>query len=190
MEHYIHESLEAGITRPSSSPVGAGFFFMQKKDKSLRLCNEYWGLNQITIKNKYPLPLIMSAFEPIQGVTIFTKLDLHNAYHLVRIGGRMEDCLQHTFGPFWILGHAIRPHACPAVFFLMRTVKVIPGKRQFSCSTSGKAVTFKPQKKTLMKVNAPSCWHRQEHNGFDASGERLLKVGGSLFNMKHFWTIS
>ena len=42
-------------------------------------------MNQITVKNKYPLPLISSAFEPIQGATILSKLDLHNAYHLVRI---------------------------------------------------------------------------------------------------------
>ena len=55
----------------------------QKKEKILRPCIDYRGLNQITIRNKYPLPLITSAFESIQGVTIFSKLDLHNAYHLV-----------------------------------------------------------------------------------------------------------
>jgi len=83
MEHYILESLAGGIIRPSSSPVGTGFFFMQKKDKSLRSCIDYQGLNQITIKNKYPLPLFSSAFEPIRGATIFTNL--RNAYHLIRI---------------------------------------------------------------------------------------------------------
>ncbi|KAK2899405.1 hypothetical protein Q8A73_012534 [Channa argus] len=45
----------------------------------------YWGLNNITVKNKYPLPLLNSAFESLQDAAIFTKLDLHNAYHLVRI---------------------------------------------------------------------------------------------------------
>lgn len=62
MEKYIRESLEAGIIRPSSSPVGAGFFFVEKKDKSLRPCIDYRGLNSITVKNSYPLPLISSAF--------------------------------------------------------------------------------------------------------------------------------
>lgn len=85
MEKYIHDSLAAGIIRPSSSPVGAGFFFVSKKDHSLRPCIDYRGLNAITVKNKYPLPLISSAFEPIQEATIFSKLDLRNAYHLVRI---------------------------------------------------------------------------------------------------------
>jgi len=48
MEKYIRESLAAGIIRPSSSPVGAGFFFVGKKDGSLRPCIDYRGLNSIT----------------------------------------------------------------------------------------------------------------------------------------------
>lgn len=85
MQRYIDESLRAGLIRPSSSPAGAGFFFVKKKDGGLRPCIDYRGLNQITVKNRYPLPLMSSAFELLQGATIFTKLDLRNAYHLVRI---------------------------------------------------------------------------------------------------------
>ncbi len=58
---------------------------MKKKDGSLRPCIDYRGLNDITVKNRYPLPLMSSAFEILQGTKIFTKLDLRNAYHLVRI---------------------------------------------------------------------------------------------------------
>ncbi|KAI2664272.1 Transposon Tf2-9 polyprotein [Labeo rohita] len=75
----------AGTIVPSSSPAGAGFFFVAKKDGSLRPCIDYRGLNDITVKNRYPLPLMSSAFEILQGAKIFTKLDLRNAYHLVRI---------------------------------------------------------------------------------------------------------
>ncbi|KAK5885831.1 hypothetical protein CesoFtcFv8_016928 [Champsocephalus esox] len=85
MEKYINDSLDAGLIRPSSSPAGAGFFFVGKKDKTLHPCIDYRGLNNITVKNRYPLPLVSSAFELLQGATIFTKLDLCNAYHLVRI---------------------------------------------------------------------------------------------------------
>uniref|UniRef100_A0A4W6G454 HAT C-terminal dimerisation domain-containing protein n=1 Tax=Lates calcarifer TaxID=8187 RepID=A0A4W6G454_LATCA len=85
MEKYIRESLAAGIIRSSSFPVGAGFFFVAKKDKTLRLCIDYRSLNNIAVRNKYPLPLITSAFQPLQGATISSKLDLRNAYHLVRI---------------------------------------------------------------------------------------------------------
>lgn len=71
MEKYIHDSLASGIIRPSSSTVSAGFFFMGKKDKTFRPCIDFRRL-------KYPLPLSSSAF-------IFSKLDLRNAYHLVKI---------------------------------------------------------------------------------------------------------
>ena len=85
MEKYIGESLAAGLIRPSSSPAGAGFFFVGKKDGTLRPCIDYRGLNAITVKNRYPIPLISSAFSMLQKAHFFTKLDLRNAYHLVRI---------------------------------------------------------------------------------------------------------
>ncbi len=84
IEKYISDSLAAGLIRPSSSPTGAGFFFVGK-DGSLRPCIDYQGLNNITVKNTYPLLLMSSAFERLQGASIFTKLDLRNAYHFVRI---------------------------------------------------------------------------------------------------------
>lgn len=80
MERYITDSLAAGIIRPSTSPLGAGFFFVEKKDKTLRPCIDFRGLNKITFKNKYLLPLLASAFKLLQGATIFSKLDLRNAY--------------------------------------------------------------------------------------------------------------
>eukprot|EP00064_Thunnus_orientalis_P012092 superscaffoldBa00001814_g12126 len=52
MEKYINDSLAPGLIRPSSSPAGAGFFFVGKKDKSLRPCIDYRGLNNITVKNR------------------------------------------------------------------------------------------------------------------------------------------
>ena len=84
IETYINDSLAAGIICPSTSPARAGFFFVEK-DKTLRPCIDYRGLNDITIKNRYPLPLISTAFELLQGATIFSKLDLRNAYHLIHI---------------------------------------------------------------------------------------------------------
>ena len=83
MEKYINDSLVAGFIRPSSSPVGAGFFFVAKKDHPLRPCIDFRGLNDITVKNKYPLPLIDPSFEPLHKATVFSKLDLRNAYHLI-----------------------------------------------------------------------------------------------------------
>ena len=98
MNEYITTSLKAGLPRPSSSPAGAVFFFVGKKDGSLRPSIDYSPLNEITMKNRYPLPLMTSVFDQLQQAKIFTKLDLRNAYHLVRI--RVEDRLQH---PQWTL---------------------------------------------------------------------------------------
>ncbi|KAK2917253.1 hypothetical protein Q8A73_003999 [Channa argus] len=80
----------------------AGFFFVSKQDKTLRPCIDYRGLNNITVKNRYPLPLLNSAFESLQGATIFTKLDLRNAYHLVRIreGDEWKTAFNTPLGQF------------------------------------------------------------------------------------------
>uniref|UniRef100_A0AAQ4QDM9 Gypsy retrotransposon integrase-like protein 1 n=1 Tax=Gasterosteus aculeatus aculeatus TaxID=481459 RepID=A0AAQ4QDM9_GASAC len=118
METYIQSSLAAGIIRPSSSPAGAGFFFVEKKDKSLRPCIDYRGLNEITTKNRYPLPLISSAFELLQGATIFSKLDLRNAYHLVRIrqGDEWKTAFNTTSGHYEYLVMPFGLTNAPAVF--------------------------------------------------------------------------
>ncbi|KAL4009381.1 hypothetical protein ACER0C_003233 [Sarotherodon galilaeus] len=118
MEKYINESLAAGLIRPSSSPVAAGFFFVTKKDKSLRPCIDYRSLNSITVKNKYPLPLLSSAFELLQGATIFTKLDLRNAYHLVRIreGDEWKSAFNTHLGHFEYLVMPFGLTNAPAVF--------------------------------------------------------------------------
>lgn len=118
MEKYIQESLAAGIIRPSSSPVGAGFFFVGKKDGTLRPCIDFRGLNNITVKNKYPLPLIDSAFVPLQGATIFTTLDLRNAYHLVRIrkGDEWKTAFNTPLGHFEYLVMPFGLSNAPAVF--------------------------------------------------------------------------
>lgn len=85
MEEYIRDALKTGFIRPSRSPAGASSFFVGKKDGGLRPCIDYRGLNKITIKNRYPLPLMSSAFEQLRNATIFTKLDLRSAYNLVRM---------------------------------------------------------------------------------------------------------
>ncbi len=84
MDKY-NEALAAGIIQPSTCPAGTGFFFVGKKDGGLRPCIDYRGLNKITIRNRYLLPLMATAFEILQEASIFTKLDLCNTYHLVRI---------------------------------------------------------------------------------------------------------
>ena len=72
----IKELLEKGYIRRSSSPWGAPVLLVEKKDKSLRMVVDYQALNEVTIKNKYPLPMINDPFDQLQGAKVFSKIDL------------------------------------------------------------------------------------------------------------------
>ncbi|KAK3566681.1 hypothetical protein QTP86_003194 [Hemibagrus guttatus] len=102
MEEYIETSLAAGHIRPSTSPAAAGFFFVGKKDGGLRPCIDYRGLNAVTVRYPYPLPLVPAALEQLRGARVFTKLDLHSAYNLVRIreGDEWKTAFHTTHGHY------------------------------------------------------------------------------------------
>ena len=81
----LHELLEKGLIRPSSSPWGCPAIFVKKKDKSLRMCVDYRPLNAVTIKNKYPLPRIDILFDQLAKSKVFSKIDLRSGYHQIKI---------------------------------------------------------------------------------------------------------
>lgn len=73
MERYITKYIiQAGIIRTSTASLVAGVFFVVKINNTLHPCIDFQGLNKITVKNKYPLPLLISAFKLLQAATIFT----------------------------------------------------------------------------------------------------------------------
>ncbi len=76
MKNYINEELSKWFIRPSTSPASAGFFFVKKKDGGLRPCIDYRNLNDITVKFRYPLPLVPAALEQLRKAKFFSKLDL------------------------------------------------------------------------------------------------------------------
>jgi hypothetical protein len=71
------------------------YFFVKKKDGTLRLCIEFQQLNKYTIKNKYPLPKIDELFDQLRGEKLFSKIELRLGYHHVRI--KEEDIHKTTF---------------------------------------------------------------------------------------------
>lgn len=81
----LQDLLERGFIHESKSPWSAPVLFVKKKDESLRLCIDYRGLNAVTIKNKYHLPYIDELFDQLQGVVVFSKLDLRQGYYQLRI---------------------------------------------------------------------------------------------------------
>jgi hypothetical protein len=74
-----------GYIRSSSSPWGAPVLFVQKKDGSQKMCVDYRSLNDVTIKNKYPLPCIEDLFDQIRGARVLSKIDLRSGYHQMKI---------------------------------------------------------------------------------------------------------
>ncbi|KAL5775964.1 hypothetical protein ACOSP7_013524 [Xanthoceras sorbifolium] len=81
----LKDLLDAGYIQPSKAPYGAPVLFQRKKDGSMRLCIDYRALNKVTIKNKYPIPLIADLFDQLGRARYFTKLDLRSGYYQVRI---------------------------------------------------------------------------------------------------------
>ncbi len=90
LRDYLETQLRRGWIRPSKSPAGALVFFVPKKDGTLRLCVDFIGLNQITKKNCYPLPLISESIDHLGGARYFTELDIREAYHRLRIASGDE----------------------------------------------------------------------------------------------------
>ena len=99
---YIEENLNKGFIRHSKSPAGAPILFVKKKDGSLRLCVDYRGLNKVTIRNRYPLPLIGQLLDQLAEAMVFTKIDLRGAYNLVRIraGDEWKTAFRTRYGHF------------------------------------------------------------------------------------------
>jgi hypothetical protein len=85
LKKQLTELQEAGYIRPSSSPWGAPVLFVQKKDGSQRMCVVYRSLNDVTMKNKYPLPRIEDLFDQMRGARVFSKIDLRSGYHQMMI---------------------------------------------------------------------------------------------------------
>ena len=85
LKKQLQELLDKGFIRPSVSPWGAPVLFVKKKDGSMRMCIDYRRLNQVTVKNRYPLPRIDDLFDQLQGASVFSKIDLRSGYHQLRV---------------------------------------------------------------------------------------------------------
>jgi hypothetical protein len=81
LKKQIVELLEKGYIRPSTSPWAAPVLFVEKKDGTKRMCIDYRDLNEVTIKNKYPLLRIEDIFDQLRGASVFSKIDPRSGYH-------------------------------------------------------------------------------------------------------------
>ena len=105
LKKQLEELTKAGFIRPSKSPFGAPILFVKKKDGTMRMCVDYRALNNITVKNSYPLPRIDELFDRLQGAKFFTKIDLRSGYHQIRIepGDISKTAFRTRYGHFEFL---------------------------------------------------------------------------------------
>ena len=102
LKTYIEINLANGFIWFSKSPAGPPILFVWKLDDSPHLCVNYQGLNNLTIKNRYLLPVISESLDWLEQAKQFTQLNLTNAYHWMRIkeGNKWKTAFKTRYGHF------------------------------------------------------------------------------------------
>jgi transposase InsO family protein len=118
LRKWLDENLQKGFIRPSSSPVASPVLFVQKPDGSLRFCVDYRALNNITVKDRYPLPLINESLNNLAGMEYFSKIDIVSAFNNLRIrkGEEYLTAFRTRFGLYESLVMPFGLTGAPATF--------------------------------------------------------------------------
>lgn len=124
LKEYLSNGIKKGWIRPSQSPAGAPILFVPKKDGTLRLCVDYRGLNKVTVKNAHPLPLIDETLDRLVGAKVFTKLDLKDGYHHIRIkeGHEWKTAFRTRYGHYEYL---VMPFGLRSSLVLSETTRLM-----------------------------------------------------------------
>ncbi|KAL0391474.1 UNVERIFIED_CONTAM: Retrovirus-related Pol polyprotein from transposon [Sesamum latifolium] len=146
----LKDMLESGIIKPAKSPYGAPVLFQKKTDGSLRICYDYRALNKITVKNKYPIPLVGDCFDHLSQTKYFTKIDLRSGYWQVRIkeGDEAKTIVVTRYGAFEFLVMPFGLTNAPATFSTLMN-QVLARLREYElyvkvskCSFAQETISF------------------------------------------------
>jgi Reverse transcriptase (RNA-dependent DNA polymerase) len=101
LDKFLDKNLEKGYIWPSQLPQASPFFFVKMKDGRLRPCQDYWYLNDWTVKNAYLLPLVSEIMDKLKGAKYFSKFDVWWGYNNIQI--RSGDEWKAAFKTNWEL---------------------------------------------------------------------------------------
>ena len=118
LREWLLENLQKGFIRPSSSSVASPVLFVKKSDGSLRLCIDFRAINNISVKDRYPLPLVKETLNNLKGMKYFSKIDIISAFNNVRMkeGQEYLTAMRTRFGLFESLVMPFGLIGAPATF--------------------------------------------------------------------------
>nr|GEV53728.1 hypothetical protein [Tanacetum cinerariifolium] len=134
LSNQLQELSDKGFIRLSSTPQGAPVLYVNKKDGSFRMCIDYRKLNKLTVKNRYPLLRINDLFDQLQGLRVYSKIDLRSGYHQLRVREEYipNIVFRTRYGHYEFQMMPFRLTNAPAVFMdlMNRSVKFDWGEKE------------------------------------------------------------